>query len=113
MAIAWKMRSEDTEIRESLKQTQGYLDAAIDFIGIGLSIICLLFLDPILRFFGASDQTLIYAHEYMVIILLGNVVSHMYFGMNALLRAASKPKQAMYLILMLLVYFPLCPFIAS
>ena len=59
-------------------------------IGIGLSIICLLFLDPILRFFGASDQTLIYAHEYMVIILLGNVVSHMYFGMNALLRAASK-----------------------
>lgn len=65
-------------------------------IGIGLSIICLLFLDPILRFFGASDQTLIYAHEYMVIILLGNVVSHMYFGMNALLRAASKPKQAMF-----------------
>ena len=65
-------------------------------IGIGLSIICLLFLDPILRFFGASDQTLIYAHEYMVIILLGNVVSHMYFGMNGLLRAASKPKQAMY-----------------
>ena len=65
-------------------------------IGIGLSIICLLFLDPILRFFGASDQTLIYAHEYMVIILLGNVVSHMYFGMNSLLRAASKPRQAMY-----------------
>lgn len=32
----------------------------------------------------------------MVIILLGNVVSHMYFGMNALLRAASKPRQAMY-----------------
>ena len=65
-------------------------------VGIGLSIICLLFLDPILRFFGASDQTLYYAHEYMVIILLGNVVSHMYFGMNALLRAASKPRQAMF-----------------
>ncbi len=65
-------------------------------IGIGLSIICLLFLDPILRFFGASDQTLIYARDYMVIILLGNVVSHMYFGMNSLLRVASKPKQAMY-----------------
>ncbi len=65
-------------------------------IGIGLSIICLLFLDPILKFFGASDATLPYAHEYMVIILLGNVVSHMYFGMNALLRAASKPRQAMF-----------------
>ena len=65
-------------------------------VGIGLSIICLLFLDPILRFFGASDQTIPYAHEYMVIILLGNVVSHMYFGMNALLRAASKPRHAMF-----------------
>ncbi len=65
-------------------------------IGIGLSIVCLLFLDPILKFFGASDATLPYAHEYMVIILLGNVVSHMYFGMNALLRAASKPRQAMF-----------------
>jgi len=65
-------------------------------IGIGLGIICLLFLDPTLRFFGASEQTLPYAHEYMVIILLGNVVSHMYLGMNALLRAASKPRQAMY-----------------
>ena len=32
------------------------------------SIICLLFLDPILRFFGASDQTLIYAHEYLSLI---------------------------------------------
>ena len=28
-------------------------------------------------------------------ILLGNVFSHMYFGMNAVLRAASKPKKAM------------------
>ena len=65
-------------------------------IGIGLSIVCLLLLDPILRFFGASEATLPYAHEYMVIILLGNVVSHMYFGMNALLRAASKPRQAMF-----------------
>ena len=65
-------------------------------VGIGLSFICLLFLDPILHFFGASAQTLPYAHEYMVIILLGNVISHMYFGMNALLRAASKPRQAMF-----------------
>ena len=64
--------------------------------GIIFGAICLLFLDPILRFFGASDNTLPYAHEYMVVILLGNVFTHLYFGMNALLRAASKPKQAMY-----------------
>lgn len=65
-------------------------------IGIAFSVIALLFLDPVLRFFGASDATLPYARDYMVIILVGNVFSHMYFGMNAVLRAASKPRQAMY-----------------
>ena len=64
-------------------------------IGISFSVICLLFLDPILRFFGASDATIPYARSFMEIILAGNVISHMYFGMNAVLRAASKPRQAM------------------
>lgn len=64
-------------------------------IGIAFSIVSLLFLDPILYFFGASEQTLPYARDYMVIILLGNVFSHMYFGMNSVLRAVGKPRQAM------------------
>lgn len=64
-------------------------------IGIGFGLFSLIFLDPILRFFGASDDTLLYAHDFMTIILAGNVISHMYFGMNAVLRAASKPKMAM------------------
>ena len=64
-------------------------------IGIAFGAICLLFLDPILRFFGASDATLPYARSFMEIILVGNVFSHMYFGMNAVLRAASKPWHAM------------------
>ena len=64
--------------------------------GILFGALCLIFLDPILRFFGATENTLPYAREYMVVILLGNVFTHLYFGMNALLRAASKPKQAMY-----------------
>jgi len=64
--------------------------------GLSFTIICLLFLDPILRFFGASDSTIPYAHDYMSVILLGNVVTHLYFGMNAILRAAGNPKQAMY-----------------
>lgn len=64
-------------------------------IGVAFSVVCLIFLDPILRFFGASDTTLPYARDFMQIILAGNVFSHMYFGMNAVLRAASKPRQAM------------------
>ena len=54
-------------------------------IGVAFSIISLLFLNPILRFFGASDATLPYAREYMVITLAGNAISHMFFGMNAIL----------------------------
>lgn len=65
-------------------------------VGILFSVVSLLFLDPILYFFGASGQTIPYARDYMVVILLGNVFSHMYFGMNAVLRAAGKPRQAMY-----------------
>lgn len=65
-------------------------------IGFLFMAVCLLFLNPILRFFGASDVTLPYAREFMQVILLGNMVTHMYFGMNAVLRAAGKPRHAMY-----------------
>ena len=68
-------------------------------IGFSFMVICLLFLDPILYFFGASEVTLPYAREFMTVILLGNVMTHMYFGMNAVLRAAGKPKHAMYSVL--------------
>ena len=64
--------------------------------GIVFGALCLIFLDPILHFFGATDNTIPYARDYMQIILLGNVFTHLYFGMNALLRAASKPRHAMY-----------------
>ncbi len=65
-------------------------------IGFLFMVVCLVFLNPILRFFGASDVTLPYAREFMIIILLGNIITHMYFGMNAVLRAAGKPRHAMY-----------------
>ena len=65
--------------------------------GISFSIISLLFLEPILMFFGASAQTLPYAKDYMEIILCGNVIPHLYFGLNALQRAAGKPQLSMYM----------------
>ena len=68
-------------------------------IGFAFMAVCLLFLNPILFFFGASEMTLPYAREFMVVILLGNMMTHMYFGLNAVLRAAGKPKHAMYSVL--------------
>lgn len=55
----------------------------------------LIWLDPILMAFGASEDTLLYAHEYMEIILYGNILTHIYFGLNAMLRSAGHPRFSM------------------
>ena len=65
-------------------------------IGVAFGAAALVFLDPILYFFGASDATIGYARDYMTIILLGNVVTHMYLGLNAVLRASGHPRKSMY-----------------
>jgi putative MATE family efflux protein len=80
-------------------------------MGTGFSVLTLLFLKPILLFFGAGSETLDYAHDFMVIILSGNVITHMYFGLNALIRSAGNPQKAMmatiYTVLINLVLNPL------
>lgn len=58
-------------------------------------ILGLVFLNPILMAFGASADTLTYAHEYMEIILWGNILTHLYFGLNATLRASGHPWHSM------------------
>jgi putative MATE family efflux protein len=65
-------------------------------IGISYTVVVLLFLNPILLFFGASSETLPYARDFMFIITLGNVITHIYFGLNALMRATGNPKRSMY-----------------
>lgn len=55
----------------------------------------LMWLDPILYAFGASDDTIGYAHDYMEIILYGNILTHIYFGLNAMLRSAGHPRFSM------------------
>lgn len=64
--------------------------------GTTITILSLVFLDPILRFFGASDNTLPYARDFMQVISIGTIISHLYFGLNGVLRSVSKPKIAMY-----------------
>lgn len=91
-AISVKLGQRDYETAENILGNTVTLNL---IIGSAFGIICLIFLNPILRFFGASDATLPYARSFMEVILAGNVISHMYFGMNAVLRAASKPRQAM------------------
>ena len=65
-------------------------------IGVLFGVAMLVFLTPVLYFFGASEATAGYARDYMTIILAGNVVTHMYLGLNAVLRSAGHPQRSMY-----------------
>ncbi len=65
-------------------------------MGLLLGVVLQVFLDPILFFFGASQDTLPYAHDFMTVILTGNVVTHLYLGLNSMLRSTNRPKLAMY-----------------
>lgn len=91
--ISVKLGQKDYESAENILGNTITLNL---IVGLAFGGICLLFLDPILHFFGASDATLPFARDFMQVILAGNVFSHMYFGMNAVLRAASKPRMAMF-----------------
>ncbi len=57
--------------------------------------ISFIFLDEILRFFGASNETLPYARNFMQIILLGTPVTYTMIGLNNIMRATGYPKKAM------------------
>ena len=91
--ISVKLGQKDYKTAENLLGNTVTLNLVVGFL---FMVVCLVFLNPILRFFGASDVTLPYAREFMIVILLGNMITHMYFGMNAVLRAAGKPRHAMY-----------------
>ena len=73
-------------------------------IGLIFMGVTLMFLDPILYFFGASENTLPYAKEYITIILIGNVITHLYFGLNAAMRSSGNPKKAMALTIFTVVF---------
>lgn len=65
-------------------------------MGLGIGFLMYMFINPILYFFGASEETVSYARDFMKIILYGNVITHLYLGLNSLLRACGHPKSSMY-----------------
>ncbi len=72
-------------------------------IAISYSIIALIFLEPILLFFGASQDTLPFAKDYMQIILIGNIFTQLFFGLYEIIRSSGYPKKAMRLILLAVI----------
>ena len=68
-------------------------------VGIIFAIVALIFIDPILYFFGASENTLEYAKTYMTIIIYGNIITHLTHGMTNVLRVLGHPNKAMISVL--------------
>ena len=73
-------------------------------IGLLFMAVALIFIAPLLYFFGASENTLPYAKEYIRIILFGNVITHLYFGLNAAMRSSGSPKKAMGLTIFTVIF---------
>lgn len=69
-------------------------------LGIIFMILGLIFLDDILYFFGASENTIPFARDFMQVILFGNVITHLYLGLNNVMRASGHPKKAMKMTLL-------------
>lgn len=65
-------------------------------LGAIIMVVGLYWLDPILYAFGASEETIVYAREYMEIILWGNIITHIYYGLNSMLRSIGHPRISMY-----------------
>lgn len=90
--ISIKLGQKDTKEAE---RVLGNLVTLNLIIGTLVGLLGIVFIDPLLYFFGASANTISYARDYMFIILLGNVVSHMYLGLNSALRSTGHPYAAM------------------
>lgn len=82
---------------EAADKVMGNVMSMTTIIGLMFTVFALAFLSPILYFFGASENTLPFATEYMRIILIGNVVTHLYFGLNNCVRSSGNPQMAMRL----------------
>lgn len=68
-------------------------------ISIAFSAVALVCLDRILYLFGASRETLPYAKEFMQIILIGNIFTHILWGLNSIMRSSGYPRKAMVITL--------------
>lgn len=64
-------------------------------VSVCLTALGLAFLDPLLRFIGASDAVLPYARSYMRIILFGAILNGVGFGLNNFIRGEGNPRIAM------------------
>jgi putative MATE family efflux protein len=81
--------------REQAEQVLGNATVLLAGVTAALSLTGLIFVDPLLVLFGASEQVLPYARDYLQVIVLGAVFQSLGFGLNAVIRGEGNPRIAM------------------
>ncbi|MEG1710233.1 MAG: MATE family efflux transporter [Clostridia bacterium] len=84
---------------EKAEKTMGNAFVLLSGISIILTIILLIWNEPILMLFGASKNTIGYATEYMNIYCIGTIFVQMALGMNAFISAQGFAKVSMISVL--------------
>lgn len=64
-------------------------------VSVVISLLGILFLTPILKVFGANNENIFYAKEYIAVIIAGAVLQNLGFGINNVIRSEGSPKIAM------------------
>ena len=80
---------------ERAAQVLGHNVVLSILLGTAFAVLSLIFLDPILRMFGASDATIPYARDYMEIILWGAPICTLMLALSHFLRASGYPTKSM------------------
>lgn len=88
------------ENKDEAERILGNAFTLLILVSLAITILGLLFLEPMLKFFGASNEVLPYAKDYMQIILCGTVLQSIGFGLNNFIRGEGNPKIAMITMLM-------------
>lgn len=84
---------------EEAERTLGNLFIILTITGILAAVLGLVFLDPMLRLFGATDSIMQYSREYTSVILLGTPFSMLGVGLSNMARTDGNPSLSMYSIL--------------
>lgn len=90
--ISLKLGQRDNK---TAQQVLGNVVVMNTVLGLILGGLCLYFMKEVLTFFGATPGLMPYAYDYMMVLMWGNVVTHLYMGLNSVLRSAGHPRKAM------------------
>lgn len=84
---------------DNAEEILGNCTMTLIIISITLTILLLIFAEPILMLFGASENTIIYALRYLRIYSIGTIFVQLALGLNTFITAQGKAKTSMFTVL--------------